>query len=72
MDDRAHFLERLAQFDSIAQVERITGRSRRSIELKRDGKRRVDYWDVLALERALPLVTTSSETLDLLDESRFA
>lgn len=49
------FISLLNQFDSIADVEKLTSRSRRTFELKRDKQRPVVMYDILALERALQI-----------------
>jgi len=51
----ARFVTLLAEYGNIAELARQSGLSRRVIEYKRDGERRVTQWDVWALERAVLL-----------------
>lgn len=49
------FRRLLGEYGSIADLSRRSGLTRRAIEYKRSGERRVTWWDVHALERLLQI-----------------
>lgn len=49
------FRRLLGEYGSIADLSRRSGLTRRAIEYKRSGERRVTWWDVYALERLLQI-----------------